>query len=554
MGDIEHETEHGPAQAGASPSPSAGTSVARSTAIMSAATLTSRITGFVRTWAIGFALGNTFLTSSYHLANNIPNMIYELVAGGIISTAFLPVYLEQTAKFGRDRGWKYASTLINLVVLALGSIALLATVFAPQVIATQTFRTPAEDAELAVWFFRFFAVQVVFYGAGGIVSGLLNANREFLWPAAGPVFNNLVVIATLFAYVPLSGSDPELAKTVLAVGTTLGVVAMGAVQIPSLMRIGMRWVPRIDLKDPGLAETGRLVLPAVLFTLTNLVAVSVRNAYAFEVAPNGPSTLSFAWMWYQFPYGVMAVALSTAIFTELSEAAGHGRWDVFKRRFGSGLRATFFLIVPMSALLVVLSEPLVMLFRFGRFTVEDVRVVSDVLSWWGVALPFFAAYMYTYFAFSAFKDLGTVTRVKVWMTAVQVGLYALLTVGFADWGGMGLAGVPVSDLVFYSLMFVVLVAVLRRKIGAFDLSGVASTAAKVFTGSIAGGVVAWALLRVLPGSDGSVASALLSLLICGAAGLTTAWGICALLKVEEFSVVVSIGRRIARPFTSRRDS
>lgn len=534
------------------PDPDPKHSVARSTAIMSAATLTSRVTGFIRTWAIGFALGNTLLTSSYQLANNIPNMIYELIAGGILSTAFLPVYLEQTAKYGRERGWKYASTLINLAIVVLGAIAVLATIFAPQVIATQTFRTPAEDAQLAVFFFRFFAIQIVFYGVSGVVSGLLNANREFLWPAAGPIFNNIVVIITLFGFVPLSKTDPEFAKAWLAVGTTLGVIAMGAVQIPSLLKIGMRYVPKIDLKDPGLRATMRLVVPAVIFTITNLVAVSVRNAYAFEVAPNGPSTLSFAWMWYQFPYGVMAVALSTAIFTELSDAAGRGLWTEFKQRFARGLRATLFLIIPMAVMLVVLARPLVMLFKFGRFTAQDVEVVSGVLSWWGVALPFFAAYMYTYFAFSAFKDLKTVTTVKIGMTVIQVALYALLTVGFGTWKGIGLIGVPVSDLVFYTLMFLVLVVILRKKIGAFDLSGVVSVTARIALAAVAGGAVAFALLTLLNDGGQTVSSAFGALMVCGIAGLATTWGLCAALHVSEMSFLFGVGRRIARVFKRSR--
>ena len=118
---------------------SGNASVARSTALMSVATLGSRATGLVRTGAMAFALDNTLMTSSYQIANSMPNVIYELVAGGLLAAAFLPVYLSQKERFGAEGGNRFACNLLNLAVIVLGVLAILATVFAPQVIFTQTF-------------------------------------------------------------------------------------------------------------------------------------------------------------------------------------------------------------------------------------------------------------------------------------------------------------------------------------------------------------------------------------------------------------------------------
>ena len=143
---------------------------------------------------MAFALGNTVLAASFSLANNLPNMIYELVAGGVLSTAFLPIYLQQRNMRSRDEGNRYASNLLSLALIFLGVIALLASIFSPQVMLTQTLfsSSSSETVENAVWLFRFFAFQIIFYGVSAIFGGLLNAEREYFWPAISSVFMNLI--------------------------------------------------------------------------------------------------------------------------------------------------------------------------------------------------------------------------------------------------------------------------------------------------------------------------------------------------------------------------
>ena len=170
--------------------------------MMSAATLVSRLTGFIRTWAMAFALGNTFLAASYSLANNLPNMIYELVAGGVLSTAFLPIYLQQRNMRSRKEANKYASNLLSVTIVLLGVISLLASIFAPQVMVTQSLFSSAsnETVEAAIWLFRFFAFQIVFYGISAVFGGLLNAERRYFWPAVSSIFMNIISIITFFGY------------------------------------------------------------------------------------------------------------------------------------------------------------------------------------------------------------------------------------------------------------------------------------------------------------------------------------------------------------------
>lgn len=521
------------------------TQVARSTATISAATLLSRITGFFRTWACAFALGNTLLTSAYQIANSVPNMLYELAAGGILSTAFLPIYLSQRKSSGQEGANRYASNLLNICLVFLGVIALLATIFAPQVIFTQTFVTGGEDAEMATFFFRFFAIQIIFYGASAIVSGILNANKHFLWPALGPVFNNIIVIVTFFGFVPISQVNPGFAKVWLAVGTSLGVALQALIQIPALRRSGFKFVHGIRLHGYGLGETAKLAVPAIIFTAVNLICVSVRNAFSLGVSANGPSTLSYAWLWYQLPYGVLAVALSTAMFTEMSTSAAKHDLVAFKDNVRSGLRGTFFLIIPMAAMLLVLSSMLVTLYHAGRFTAEDIDMVAQVLRWWAICLPFYAGYMYLYFAFSARKDLMTVTKVNLCASVLQIALYALLTLGIGSWSGLGLIGIPIADLCFFSLMFVLLYVVLKKRIGNFTDGDLHGLVLKVLLASAAGGAVAFGI-NWLMGSTTGIFMALLHIFVAGGAGLVVAYGICAAFHIDEMRILKGIVKKLRR--------
>ncbi len=510
--------------------------VVRSTLTMSMATLLSRITGFARTWACAFALGNTLLASSYQIANNVPNMLYELVAGGVLTTAFLPVYMSYLEQRGKKAAGEYASNLMGIAIVVLGLISLLGSIFAPQVIATQTFMSDSEETQLAIYLFRFLAFEVVFYGIGSILSGILNAHKSFLWPALGPVFNNIVTVITMIGFVFISPSDPDLAKIWLAVGTVLGVVAMFAVQLPAMARLKVPFRLRIDFRDPTLKETLRIAGPAMAHIIFSLIVVSVRNAFSMGVSTNGPATLSYAWMWYQFPYGVLAVALSTAMLTEMSAASANKDWPLFRRNVRQGLSGTLFLITPLACLMLVLSEPLTAIYHAGAFTAEDVQSVSNVLMWWCMALPFYAGYYYLYRTFSAMKDLAKATWIDACAKIVQAGLYALLTMGIGEWGGLGLVGIPISDIIFYGFMFFMFALVLRSKIGAYGFGGVIGTAIRSLISSVVAAIVAYGLFGMF-GSSESIFQAVVSVICCGLAGLLVFYCLARLLRVPETSLV-----------------
>ena len=405
--------------------------VGRSAAIISICTIISRVTGFLRTWTMAFALGATFLASNYQVANNLPNMLYELVMGGMLVTAFLPVYLSVKKQLGEKQGNAYASNILTIVVVVLGVMSILCMVFPAAVIYTQSFFSNQSEMGLSVFFFQFFAIQIVFYGASAIVSGLLNANREYFWPAIAPVFNNIIVISTFLAYAFVAPSNEALAVYIIAIGNPLGVF----IQMAALAKQGIHIRPRIDFHDPGLRDTIRIGAPAIFVTICEFITVSVANAAAYAFLDNGPSVIAYSRLWFTFPYSFLAIPVTTAMFTELADMEAEHNTRGVVNGIVEGSRQILFLLVPFALYLIVFAQPLTMLYHVGAFTPEAVNETAAYLTVMAIALPFYGLNTYLQKIFSSIRRMGIFSLLNLIAITAQV----ILSAGSA-W--LKLQGVP----------------------------------------------------------------------------------------------------------------
>jgi putative peptidoglycan lipid II flippase len=515
---------------------------------MSISTGVSRVTGFVRNWAMAYAMGKTLLASSYVVANNIPNMIYELVAGGVLSAVFIPIFIERLKREGEQDATSLANTTLNIALIALGVVAVIATIWAEPFVRTQTFTLSRDEITVAVYLFRFFAIQIVFYGAMVIFTGILNSHRHFIAPATGPILNNVVVVATMLIYVRLKG-DPRLALTVLGIGTSLGVFAQMAVNIPVLIRLKYRWRPSIDPRHPALRDLVRKMVPILGYVVVNLIGVTFRNAYAFGAPTRppgaGPSALQYAWQFYQLPHGIFAVALATAIFPELSEHAAHEDMPGYRSRFARGLRANAALVIPMVGMLIALATPLCTLYALGggAFTQADVPLVAGVLRVWCLGLFSYSSYIFTVRGFYALQDTRTPMITNAFVHMLQIALYATLTAGAFGWPGIGLRGIPAADATAFTLHFLVMLYLLRRRVGGFGVRGIAWVATRMAAATLVGGAVAWGIVRLTPGLTATRFGFLLQLLVAGVLGLAVTYGLGALMRVKELEMARTMARR-----------
>jgi len=419
----------------------------RGVSTMALGTVASRATGFLRTAVLVAVLGVQGVPLAFTVANTAPNIVYELLLGGVLTSTVVPL-LVRADKDGY--GEAYAQRLLTLTVLVLGATAVLLVVFAPQVVDLYLDEDVSEPTrDLAVTFARFFLPQVLFYGVGALLGAWLNTRGRFGPPMWAPVLNNVVVIATLAVFALLPGpadlttdSITDTQVRVLGIGVTLGIVAQTLALLPALRATGLRLVPRLDLRGAGLPEIGRLARWTFFYVVCNqlVLLVVVRLASGAPLDRGYPSYTNAFLLW-QLPHAVVAVSVITALLPAMSRAAHEDRLDVLRAQLDRGLRTTIAVMVPAAAGLVVLGPALATaVFGHGRTSVDQARFIGVLLAAFACGLVAFSTYQLQLRAFYALRDTRTPALVNLVVNAVTVALDVALYVSLPDrWKVLGLA-------------------------------------------------------------------------------------------------------------------
>lgn len=517
----------------------------RNTAVMSLGTALSRATGFLRLTAAAAALGAGIVPSAYNTANVTPNIVYELVLGGILTSVFVPVFVEWLQKRGRDQAWALARRILTLAVVGLSAIAALAIAFAPWIMRLYYLGAPARthDASVALgtFFLRWFMPQIVFYGVGAIAAGLLNAHRRFAVPMFAPILNNVAVICTFvaFTWMHSGGVTPatvsEGQKLLLAVGTTLGVVAMTAALWPSLRRIGFRWQLRFDWNDEGVRRLTRLAGWVVVYVVANQVAYVVVLILAGQRA-SWYTIYSYAFVLFQLPYAIFAVSIFTALIPSMASRWADGDVDALRLLLSQGLRMTAVIVLPAAAGYVTLALPITrLLLRHGRFGVADAELTAKTLQSFALGLVFFASFQLLTRAFYSMQDSRTPALVNIVSASVNIGLDVLYVNGL----GLGVQGLALGHASTYAFSTVVCGELLRRRLGGIDGRRVVASVARIAVGAAAASGAAWIVARVVAAALGT-ATVLAQAAQVGAAVLAGVLAFLAaalILRIDEVDVV-----------------
>lgn len=540
-----------PEDAGPAPAerdPAAG--LVRATAGMAVGTTLSRVTGFLRVAAMAFALGvaETRLADAYNVANNIPNIVYELILGGILTSVFVPIFVRQLATRSREEAWASAQAVFTVTFLVLLAVTIVGILAAPWIVRLYTARIPGADAraavqDLATLFLRFFMPQILMYGVGAVATGLLNARRRFAAPMFAPILNNAVVIATLlvFAFMPgptEPGPDAiTLAqKLVLAIGTTLGVAAMTLALWPSLRRAGFRWGWRPDWRNEAVRGLIRLSGWAVLYVVFNQIGLLVVIVLAGEVT-GGYTAYQAAFIFFQLPHAIFSVSIMTALLPSLSEAWVREERSEFRSNLARGIRASALVVLPAAAGYLVLSGPIVrLLLEHGVAGPESTALVSDVLTFFAVGLFSFSAFMLFLRAFYAMADTRTPALVNVFAVGVNTVANLIL------FPILGVPGLALGHAIAYTFAALTAAVILRQRLGGLEGRRLAGSMVKIVTAAAATGGAAWLAARAIIG--GELAGTLLQQLTqVGAgvlAGLVTFVLAARLLRIEEFNLVTRV--------------
>lgn len=507
----------------------------------------SRITGFGRTMAQANALSGALMSvaSCYTVASNLPNMLYELVMGGMLITSFLPVYLSVRGKLGRTGAAAYASNLLSLVLIVMGVLSVACLIFAAPIVWTQSAGADAAfDFELAVWFFRFFAFEVILYGMSSVISGVLNAERDYWWSTAAPIVNNVITIASfsLYAFLVKGGVVGwREGLIILAVGNPLGVAAQVFIQLPALRRHGVRLRFRVDLHDPAIKETLTIGLPTLIIMLSSFPTNAVQSSCALQVTANGAAISYYARVWYVLPYSILVIPITTALFTELSNYRVAERMDAYRRTVASGIRKVGFTTIPCMLLLMTFAPYLVAV--LGGLDAEDAMLTATYLQVQSLALPFYGVSTYLQ------KVCSSLMRMKIYMVAsvvaavIQVAFCIVLTPIY------GLYVVPLSSTFLFFAVDVISLISIRREIGAFGLRSIVAPSLRAFGFGILGSAVGWVVLHALTFVLGEPSGTLMGILFVAGAGIpaiVASFGVAYMMGVSESPFFDGIFRRISR--------
>lgn len=426
-------------------------SLARGAAAIAVATAVSRATGFLRVVVVAAAMGTTFLANTYQSANTAPNLIFELVAAGVLTSVFVPTFVDFIVKGRREEGWDAANALTSVAVVGLTALALILALAAPLVMRLFLIGVdPAvrEDAlQVGTSFLRLFAPQVVFYGAGMIMTSALHAHRRFGMAAVAPIFNNVVVIGVYLAYIWMrEGSPSDVGSTttgeiwLLGAGTTAGVLAMTACLIPGLRELGWRFRFRWEPDHPAVRRGARLGVWALGYAGGYQAGLIVVLVLANSVE-GGVAAYQWAFTFFYLPHALIGVPIFNVLFTAMSEHVSAGERDAVAVRLRDGLGMLAFILMPLAALLLVLAAPLtVFTLSYGVMTREGAILVARVLTAFALGLPLYSVFLVFTRGFYALGDTKTPALVNAGSVALAslVGAVAFFTLP-EGWSVAGLA-------------------------------------------------------------------------------------------------------------------
>jgi putative peptidoglycan lipid II flippase len=435
--------DHQHRPSGARPSEqSPGTpSLVRSSGVMAVGTLASRVTGLLRTLVLVPAIGQMALANSYNYANTLPNTVYNLAIGGILTSVIVPL-LVKAARRDSDRGEKYDQRLFTLVTVFLFVITLAATLAAGPIARLYDPAARGNAEHILVIFAYFFVPQIFFYGVTSLAGAILNARGHFAAPMWTPVVNNVVVICVTVAFMVIAGTH-QTANTItpfevalLGVGTTLGIVAQTAALIPALRRVGFSWRPRFDFKRADVAEIGRMSGWMFGYVLTTQIAYLVTARVASEAGNTtqthgvgaGFSAYSYAWLLFQLPYAVIAISVITALLPRMSANAADHRFDLVRSDFSSGVRLGSVIVAPAALVLAVLGPSLAeVLLSYGNTTVASARYLGVVFAVFSLGLMPYMLFQLLLRVFYSLHDSRTPALIGVvtMVTGVGANLLAL---------------------------------------------------------------------------------------------------------------------------------
>ena len=500
--------------------------------LLSLAFLGSRLLGAARAVVIADQFGASVELDAFWVAMRLPDIVFQLLAGATLASAFIPVYARVLGQRGEEAAWRLASIVLNWVMI--GTIALAAVVFLAAdwivpLLAPGLGEESGVQAEIraeAVFLTRVLLLSPILFAASGMATGMLHARRHFLLPGFAPMLYNLaIILAALFV--------PErFGVEALAIGVVAGSGLHLAVQLPALAAAGAKIRPRLSLGDPDAREVLKLMGPRMLGLAAAQINLTILTVFGSLVGDASISALNFAWLILMLPVGLLGVSLATAIFPTLAELAERGGAPAVRELTARALRFILFLGVPATLGVVLLRESIVAtLLQRGAFDAAAAELVSGALLFYGIGLFAHTAIEILSRGFYALGD----TRTPVTLAVMSMMLNLILAAALVDL--MELRGLALALSIATISEAVILAALLHAKLGRglFDGAALGSLAKTL----IASAVMGQALFLGLFGLEElGIAATSWTALVAGVCGGAAAYALmAALLRHPELTAI-----------------
>ncbi|MDD5432428.1 MAG: murein biosynthesis integral membrane protein MurJ [Candidatus Omnitrophica bacterium] len=455
--------------------------IAKSAGVIGFATFCSRVLGFIRDIIIARLFGVYIYAQAFVIAFKIPNLFRDLVGEGASNAAIVPVFSEYNAKHTKEEFWELANVVLNLLLVVVSLITILGIIFSPVIVRliAPGFIAFPDKLEVTIRLNRIIFPYILLISLAAYSMGILNSLKHFAVPAFAPCLLNISII--VFALLFGEGIKG------LALGVLVGGVLQLAIQIPVLYKKGFRLNLFKRFKHPAAKTIGKLMVPRVfssgIYQLNNFVD-SIFGSLAWIVGDGGVAVLYFSYRLIQFPLGIFSFALSQAILPTFSVQALEDDLSKLRKTLSWGLRAIAFVLIPASAAFMSLSKIIVTsIFQGGRFDTASSILTADALFYFSIGLFAYGATKVLQSCFFALKD--TVTPMKLAFLALILNII----LNFVFMYPLKIAGIALATSISGTVTFVLMVVLLKKKLGDFEIARVINSLIKILAASICMGVV-----------------------------------------------------------------
>jgi len=507
--------------------------VVRAAGLLMIVQILSRILGYARDVVLLNIYGQSFITDAFYAAFSIPDFIYNILIGGAITAAFIPVFSSYLANDRIKDAWRTSSVFTSWILLLMTVFLALGFIFTRSLLGVLT-QYAADQMWLPVALTRITLAQAMLMALSAIATGVLQSFQHFTWPAIGVLLYNVcIIIGGVLLMGPIEAAFPGYGVAGFSVGVVVGAFMTLAVQLPMLKKVGFRFRFSLDTKDEGFRRMMRLILPVLIGLSVSQINALVSQYLATGLDEGMLTALKTANRFMQLPIGVFAASIAIAIFPTMTEQAAKGDYPELKRSMSMGLRTSLYVMVPSAVGMIMLREPIIrLMYEFsGEFTAYDTLITGQALLYYCIGLAAYGAILIVLRGFYAVQN--TLTPLLISVAAIIINLlFSLLLVGPMEHRGLALAYSIAGIAQCLLLMFF-----LRRKIGPMGIKELLISIVKIVAASLAMALAVWGAEELCEALFG-IGNKMAQVIQVGAGvgvGVIVYVVITALMKMEEFT-------------------